>query len=130
MGTAIEYQMTANGHDVSYLQNIIEARKRELGETTKQAATATAIQVLKSLRADTKVANPRDMNLTVRESKGFVVGWKTKGKRRSRCVRIGNAKGAEVNSSSVKDIAGLYFKGEIVKVYSVVDIVEGSKEKT
>lgn len=35
MGMAVEYQMTANGHDVSYLQNIIEARKRELGETTK-----------------------------------------------------------------------------------------------
>lgn len=130
MGTAIEYSLTANGHDVSYLQNVIEARKKELGETSQQAATATAIQVLKSLRANTKVANPKDMNLTVKKSNQFFVGWKTKGKRRSRCVRIGSPKGQEINSKSVKDIAGLYIKGEKVTVYSVVDIVEGSKKRS
>lgn len=130
MGVSVTYEMSANGRDVGYLQNAIDARRRELGETTAQAATATAIQVLKSIRANTKVANPRDMDLTVREAKGFVVGWKTKGKRRSRCVRIGNVRGPEVSSGSVRDIAGMYFKGENVKVYSVIDMVEGSKKRT
>lgn len=123
----VSFEMTANGHDVSFLQSIIEARKRELGETTKQAATATAIQILKSLRANTLVADPNKMKLTVKVASGFVVGWKTKGGKRERCLRLGNA---EINSSSYRDIAGKYVKGENLLVYSVIDSVEGAKSKT
>lgn len=38
------------------IQNIVAARTKELGETTEQACTALAINILKSIRADTTTA--------------------------------------------------------------------------
>ncbi len=40
------------------LAKVLELRKRELGETTKQATAAIVVTALKSLRSMTKVANP------------------------------------------------------------------------
>lgn len=55
------------------LQKALELRKQELNETTKQAASAIAVGTLKSLRADTKVANEKKNRITVKESSHKVV---------------------------------------------------------
>lgn len=94
----VSYEMTANGQRVDSLYAIIEARKRELGETTSDAAVATAITVLKSIRANTLVANPNKMNLTVKKASGFVVGWRTVCGKKRRCVRLGSEKGPLVST--------------------------------
>ena len=130
MGVCVQYSMSANGHDASVLQSVIEARRRELGETTRNAAVATAIQIVKSLRANTKVANPDDMNVTVKEASQFYVGWEKVGGNPRRCVRLGSRQGTKISASSFVNLAGRYQKGEAVKAYAVNDIVEGAKEKT
>ena len=50
------------------LLQTIELRKKELKETTKQAVSAIAVNTLKSLRADTKVANPNQNRIIIEES--------------------------------------------------------------
>jgi hypothetical protein len=122
--------MTANGHDVSVLHSIIEARRKELGETTKQAATATAIQVVKSIRANTRIADPDAMDVKVRKSDSYVVSWRKVGGKNERCIRLGSHSGAVVSIKSVVDLLGGYVKGQVANVYSVLDIVKGSKKSS
>ena len=50
------------------LLQTIELRKKELKETTKQAVSAIAVNTLKSLRADTKIANPNQNRIIIEES--------------------------------------------------------------
>ena len=50
---------TANGKTLAALEGMIAARTQWLSETTAQAVTATAINVLSSIRAVTKVADPK-----------------------------------------------------------------------
>jgi len=126
----VNYRMTANGRDVSVLKAVIEARRRELGETTRQAATATAIQVLRSIRANTRIADPDAMNVKVTKSSGYTVGWKKEGGFSKRCIRLGSKTGPYVSQKSMIDLCGKYVKGETADVYSVVDVVEGSKERS
>ena len=47
---------TADGREAEAMRQIIELRRKELGETTAQCCKALAINILKSVRADTKVA--------------------------------------------------------------------------
>ena len=47
---------TPNGETAEALAKVVELRRQELGETTKQACVAVAVNVLRSLRAQTKVA--------------------------------------------------------------------------
>lgn len=131
MADGITYDLrTDRGEPISVLQQVIELRRKELGETARNAAVATAITVVKSLRASTVIANASKMDLHVSEEPRYFVSWKSVGGRRRRIVRMGNRKGLEVASKSLVDIAGAYQKGEELKVYSVVDMVRGSKEKT
>lgn len=126
----VNYTMTANGQDVSVLSSVIEARRRELGETTRQAASATAIQVMRSIRANTLVADPDAMDVKVRKSDAYVVGWKKDGGRNVRCVRVGSERGLVVAMKSMIDLCGKYVKGQVANVYSAVDYVEGAKERS
>lgn len=126
----VNYTMRVNGMEANVLQRVIEARRRELGETTRDAAVATAITVLKSIRANTKIVDPNRMDVTVKQSPNYVVGWKKVGGRRMRCVRIGSDKGAEVSGRSFVDRTGGYVKGETVSVFAVNDICDGCREKS
>lgn len=47
---------TPDGKNAEALAKIIEARRKELGETCRQSCVAIASNILRSLRAQTKVA--------------------------------------------------------------------------
>ena len=83
---------------------------------------------MKSLRANTLVADPDRMDVRVRKSDAYAVGWRKVGGRNSRCVRVGSEKGPVVSLKSVVDLCVRYVKGQIANVYSAVDYVEGAKE--
>ena len=54
---------TPDGKPAEALAQIIEARRRELGETTKQSCVAVASNILRSLRTETKVAKESQMEI-------------------------------------------------------------------
>lgn len=114
--------MTYEGKPIEVLENLIEKRKALLGEATKDAVTATAITVLKSLRADTRIApkkaRPDSFKIT---DTGYFGGWERVGGKFHRVVRATNAYHApKVHGIFPVNNAGQHCeKGEVVKVYKI-----------
>lgn len=73
-----------------------------MNETTEKATIATAIHVLKSLRANTKNTRPEptivdkldgELQIEVSECPDLFVGFKTEGMAKIPCVRKGSVNG-------------------------------------
>lgn len=118
---------TVDGRTLSELAKAVELRKRYLAETTSNAAVATMIRALESIRAVTRVANPKkdSGSVVVGLAKGLSAGWRrVSGQKPRRCVRIGSGKDAPVYNGDRKVVnkAGSFVKGELVNVYIVQDL--------
>lgn len=80
--------------ELSEIENIISKRARVMGQTTEQACTAMTIQILKSLRADTKqstgkfVIKSDDKSILLERCDQYAVSFDGKTKRP--CIRIGD----------------------------------------
>ena len=114
--------VTDRGQTVDAMQKVIEARSRELGFTTKESCIALVINVLKSIRADTRVANPREKgDITVSNADSqYTPSWKRCGRYARRVLRSG-ANGCEVKPSKVVWRCPKYRRGEEIHSYEVTD---------
>ena len=126
--------VTYEGKPLSVLNELVEKRKKILGETTKQAVTATAIAVVKSLRAGTKTApkKPPETSYTI-EDTGYVGGWERVGGKYHRVPRVSlSPRAPKVAGIFPVNLAGQkYEKGEVVKVYRITPASPNMKwEKT
>ncbi len=113
---------TWEGRPLSELGRMLELRQRVLGETVRDAAVATAITVLKSLRADTRRA-PRKASAKsyLIEDTGWVGGWERRGGRFVRVPRVSSARGAaKVAGVNPVNLAGRRReRGEKVQVWRI-----------
>lgn len=117
----------------SAISNIVQARTKELGETTEQACTALAINVLKSIRADSKTANTKGNivveDVTAQYYPSFSREKGAKGKKIStRVLRAGGKDGPVVQPDKVVWVCGNYVKGEKLFTFKVTD--KRSEDKT
>lgn len=71
------------------LSDLIAARSAWLGETTIDSVSACALQVLKSLRTLTRVANPNKTKIEITELPGMRLSFTAAGSNRKPCLRIG-----------------------------------------
>lgn len=113
---------TYAGAPAEVLSSLIEKRTRLLRESVRDAVVATAITVLKSLRADTRKARKRAKSADVCvEETGWVGGWEREGGIYHRVVRASSARrAAKVPGVFPVNNAGRrYIAGESVKVYRV-----------
>lgn len=114
--------MSYGGRPVEVLSGLIEKRTHLLRETVRDAVVATAITVLKSLRADTRKGRKRarEADVCVEET-GWVGGWERHGGRFRRVVRTSSARGAArvAGVFPVNNAGRRYVTGEVVKVYKV-----------
>ena len=117
-----EGNCTYEGQPIEVLEKLIEERKALLGETYKDAVTATAITVLRSLRADTKIAKKKvpKSSYTITDT-GWYGGWERVGGKFHRVVRTSLAyRAPKVPGIFPVNNAGRHHeKGEIVKVYKI-----------
>lgn len=131
MALDISYDLTtADGQNPNVLAQIIQARTKELGETTQNACVAVAINILKSLRAQTKVAKPNETpHITMENVDGsFTPSWKgVKGGKPRPCLRAGKD-GAEITDAKVIWYVPKYVKGQVWHAYHVVDHVGVDKK--
>lgn len=113
---------TFDGKPLAVLSELIAKRGEILGETVSHAVKATAITVLKSLRADTRIAPKKASQKSFMVSDtGFVGGWERKGGKIHRVVRTSNARNAaKVNIHPVNLAGQRYEKGESVKVFKIM----------
>lgn len=112
---------------------IVAARTKELGETTEQACTALAINVLKSLRAATKLATLKT-DITVEDvTQQYYPSFKReKGKKgkniSTRVLRAGGKFGSILTPKRVIWLCGKYRKGEQLHTYKVIDHISKEDE--
>ena len=113
---------TPNGAPAEALAAVIEARRKELGETAMQSCIAMAEGILRSLRVQTKVASEsRGMKLSIKDVTGqYVASWKKEGQKAKRVLRQGK-NGPTVKESKVIWNVGKYVKGEVIQVFEVID---------
>lgn len=94
----VDYNLTYKGQPIEVLQRLMAERSRVLGECARDAVIATGILLLKSLRADAKVArkSPRKAQYSVEEI--AKTGWMSDpgGVRPRRVGRYGSARGLRV----------------------------------
>lgn len=128
MAIDVKFDLKAGtGQPIDVMHDIIELRKKELGETTAQACIAMAIGILKSLRAATTTAKTKgDISVTHADGR-YTPSWKREGRRARRVLRAGE-RGAEVTPSRVVWKTGKYVKGEVLHSYEVVDQVAPDKQ--
>lgn len=114
--------LTYNDKPISVLSQLIEKRKQLLGETTRDAVVATAITVLKSLRADTKIAPKaaRTESFKITDT-GWVGGWERVGNKFHRVVRTSDDRYAPKVAGifPVNNAGQHYERGEKVKVFKI-----------
>lgn len=122
--TSVQISADYNGKTLDVLQELIAKRNAALRETTAASVVATAINILRSLRTDTRVADPKRAGdfLTVVESANYDAGWYSDGTSRHRCVRSKGVHGPVVMRSGFVNIAGRHVPGETPHVYVVVDM--------
>lgn len=136
MASVIRYDLTTlGGRDMNALLNTIAARKKELGETTKQACTAIAINCLKALRANTKVAKEGGIKLQTEDiTSSYTPSWKRQGKFNVRVFRAGEH-GNEVKFDKSVRVQWLVKAGEMTNgvkcfTYKVTDNIADDKKLT
>lgn len=103
----LTFNASASGNQpIATMQALIERRMKLMNMTVEQATTAMAIQVMKSLRADTRKAKLKpnivsefsgNMQIKLTECKNLFVSFKKTGGRRIPCIRIGSKEGARSN---------------------------------
>ena len=98
----VDMSVDWGGRPLSELQRLLEKRARQLKETPRDACIATAIDVLKSLRAlarKAKTSPKAGVHFTI-EDTGWVGGWRSKGDagKMSRFFK-GTAKGMKLSSA-------------------------------
>lgn len=123
---------TPDGKPAEALAQIIEARRRELGETTKQSCVAVASTILRSLRAQTKVAKEGQMDITVTMADdkyypSFKRDKGSKGKNISKRVLRQGKDGPVITPEKVVWATGKYVRGQVVHSFDVVDKVSTEK---
>jgi len=124
--------VSGDGKSIDALAKIIEARRKELGETTRQACVAIASNILRSLRAQTKVAKENLMEITITQADGkyypsFKREMGSKGKNVSRRVLRQGKNGAVINPKRVIWRLPKYYKGQVAHSYEVQDKISSEK---
>lgn len=112
---------TAEGRTMDELANLIDRRIRDIGETTRDAVTATAINILSSLRSQTKkspIVGNKWM-YTIQEMP-LRASWERKC---GKFHRVARNSGGSVDwpvTNRCRNLAGKqYIKGEMVRVYKM-----------
>jgi len=123
---------TPDGKPAEALAQIIEARRRELGETTKQSCVAVASNILRSLRTETKVAKESQMEISVKLADdkyypSFRRDKGSKGKMVSQRVLRQGKNGPVVTPDKVVWRVGKYVRGEVIHSYEIEDKVSDQK---
>lgn len=116
--TQVTFRATADGKPLEVLQDLVAKRARALRETTRDAVVATAINILSSLRSQTKIAKEKpDRQSYYIELSDLFGGFE--GKDGKVCARIGGHYGKK---SDIKPALGFNAtKGGVLRsrVYKV-----------
>lgn len=123
---------TDDGRSLEVLNRLVQERQKALKEDCSKAVIATAINILVSLRADTRKAPLKGRKSMYRlELTNYVASWERVGGKTHRVVR--NCRRGSVNrevTAHCRNVAGQrYIRGENVKVYKATLLNQNMKRR-
>jgi hypothetical protein len=121
--------LTDRGEPALALTKVINQRITELGESQRNAVVATAITILKSLRALTKVAKLGSFKGQWGKVTGqYVASFERRGDKCWPCIRLGGRRGTVVRHAFVKFLTKEWKYGQEPDVFIFNDSV-GKRER-
>lgn len=119
---AVEAKADWGGRPLSALTDLIGQRQRIMGEDAKDATVATAIDVVRSLRALTRKAPAKANAKSYKiEATPYVASWERHGHSFRRVARVGGT-GAKAPIYPVNNAGQHYVKGERVRVWKITPL--------
>lgn len=116
---AVDAKADWNGRPLAELERLLALRRKAFGEDAKDATVATAIDVVKSLRALTRKAPAKaNANAYRIEAMPYVASWERSGRTFHRVARVGGT-GAKAPIRPVNLAGQHYVKGEHVRVWKI-----------
>lgn len=112
-----------NNGNAEAISKILEIRQKEFGECGKNACLAMALNILRSLRVQTKIANPSNMDISIQMVDGkYYVSWAgiNGTPKRKRVIRRG-INGPQISNEKVIWCLPKYYRGQIAHTYEVFD---------
>ena len=107
------------GRPLDVLAELLRRRQRDLGESCEDAVTATAIDVVNSLRAATRKAPEKANKVSyILEETPYVASWERVGGHARRVARVGGT-GSKAPIYPVNLAGPRYVRGERVKVWKI-----------
>lgn len=82
MADGLQFELTGTER----VRRALDARRRELGETTKQACVAIAVTTLRGVRSRTRLANEKRTRVTAKKDPDLVLAYS---KRKGRGILVG-----------------------------------------
>lgn len=86
----VKLNVDVQGRSLSEFGKLIERRQKFLGETTDASVTACALDLLRSLRAQTKTASAAKTKIKLEAMPSLSVSFTSHGGKRRLCMRAGN----------------------------------------
>lgn len=121
MASYTTIEASCDGRPLKVLSDLIRKRENALNETSRDAAVATAINVVTSLKAMTKKAPMKandKMFFNVRQIPGYRAGWERVGTSYHRVARDGSGHVDRNITRMCRNLVGKAFsKGEVVGVW-------------
>ena len=96
---------TQDGHTLQQFSQLIEMRRKWLGETSIDSTSACAFNVLAFLRVLTKSANPNKTKIEIVDLPGLKFSFYFNGVRKCPCLRLGNARFTPPHETRVRYIS-------------------------
>lgn len=117
----LKYELASGDNKtIDYIQAIIEARRKELGQTTIEACKAIAINFLTALKTQTRMPKPSEkLSYKLTDMTGtLVIGTYTEGGKRHRCLRHGKNGNRLIDPKHIRWLVKLCRKVKY-KVYKI-----------
>lgn len=104
---------TADGHTLQQFANLIQQRNKWLNESVEDSVAACAIDILKSLRAVTMIANYRKTKIDISPMPSLKLSYTSIGTKKVPCLRTGKVryippKGVTIRYVNIDKTAKVY----------------------
>lgn len=81
-----------DGRTIQEFQKVLSERLKWLGMASENSVAACALDVLRSIRVETRIAKLSSTKIELKQESGMTPSWSTKGKDKAPCIRQGKVK--------------------------------------
>lgn len=140
MGASVKVSV-GDGHTIEEFQRVLNERVKWLGMASENSVAACALDVLRSIRVETRIAKLSSTKVEVKLESSMTPSWSSKGKDKTPCIRQGKVKYVKqpnerivwcqmpVYGSNLKVYRWDYHRGEKTTTYYIVAGSMGEAKK-